>query len=126
MTWGFPQTALGLAISRMPTVQVRGTYRGEIVASWNRPRGMSLGLFLFLPHAELDRIEGGGDPFLLQHEFGHAVQSAVLGPLYLPVVGLASAAWSNLPALQRWRTARDYDYYDFIVEKSASRLGGIR
>ena len=125
-TWGLPQTALGLAVSRMPSVRVRGAYRSEIVASWQRPQAMSLGLFIFIPDVELKRIEGGGDPFLLKHEYGHAVQSAILGPLYLPLVGIPSALWSNLPSLRRWRAKAGYGYYDFLVEKSASHLGGIR
>ena len=125
-TWGLPQTALGFAVSRAPSVRVRGTYRSEIVASWQRPQAMSLGLFIFMPDAELKRIEGGGDPFLLNHEYGHAVQSAILGPLYLPLVGIPSAIWSNLPALRRWRANTGYEYYDFLIEKSASHLGGIR
>lgn len=87
---------------------------------------MSLGLFIFIPDAALERIESGGDPFLLKHEYGHAVQSAILGPLYLPLVGVPSAIWSNVPALRRWRQNAGYEYYDFLIEKSASHLGGIR
>lgn len=125
-TWGLPQTALGFAVSRAPSVRIRGRYRSEIVASWKRPQAMSLGLFIFIPDSELERVQGGGDSFLLKHEYGHAVQSAILGPLYLPLVGLPSVVWSNLPTLRRWRENAGYGYYDFLIEKSASHLGGIR
>ena len=67
--------------------------------------------------------EGGWSAFVLKHEYGHAVQSAILGPLYLLVVGVPSLIWSNLPALKRWRMRTGYDYYRFVVERTASWLG---
>lgn len=46
---------------------------------------MSLGLFIFM--------FGGryiGDEETLKHEYGHSIQSKILGPLYLIVIGLPS------------------------------------
>lgn len=126
LTWGMPQTVAGfLVASRMPG-QPRGSYRGERIVYWKRDKGMSLGLFLFLPESERARIQDGQATFLLKHEYGHAVQSALLGPLYLPVVGLSSLAWSNVPALESWRERHGCDYYDFVTERTASFLGGAR
>ena len=125
-SWGAPQTLLGLAVRLRQGDVPLGCYRGEVVVYWHRPAGMSLGLFLFLPEAERAGVEAGTITFLLKHEYGHAVQSALLGPLYLPVVGLPSLAWSNVPALRRWRGETGFDYYGFPIERAASFLGGVR
>ena len=61
---------------------------------------------------------------ILRHEYGHSIQSLVLGPLYLFVVGLPSILWCRVPALGKsWRSGRR-SYYSFITERSADRLGG--
>ena len=61
---------------------------------------------------------------ILRHEYGHSIQSLILGPLYLFVVGLPSILWCRVPALGKsWRSGRR-SYYSFFTERSADRLGG--
>ena len=66
---------------------------------WNGDAGVSLGKFIFVPKS------AGKDPseFLLNHEYGHTIQSLILGPLYLPLIGAPSFAWNRLAFFERRR-----------------------
>jgi len=114
-TWGIAQTLVGLAVFIVFARNPHFAHHGAIVTTWESRRGVSLGLFLFVPDPVDDQ--------LLVHEYGHAVQSLVLGPLYLPIVGIPSLIWAKLPALNRRRGTRGTSYYDFGPERNASALG---
>ena len=61
---------------------------------------------------------------ILRHEYGHSIQSMILGPAYLPVVGIPSILWCRVPSLGRsWRSGKR-SYYSFFTERSADRFGG--
>lgn len=72
--WGFPQTFLGFAVFLCNLKQHHYGYHGTVVTEWKHRTGLSLGLFLFVP-------EGAEGKDFLVHEFGHTVQSVLLGPL---------------------------------------------
>lgn len=74
--------------------------------------GVSLGNYIFLSEKS-----GLREP-VYDHEFGHCIQSRILGPLYLPIVGLCSGLHCMLHK-------RTNNYYDFWTEKWANKLGGI-
>lgn len=143
-TWGFPQSALGALLAASVRGAARSSYRGAVVTYWRREAGLSLGMFIFLPEAcRLDdaslmrdtargNAESGDVPpvsssamrarELHHHEYGHTIQSLVLGPLYLPVVGIPSLVWAGFPPVARkWRTGAR-GYYSFVTERSADRL----
>ena len=65
------------------------------------------------------------DDRLLVHEYGHTIQSLVLGPLYLPIIGLPSVIWLNSARLARRRRERHLSYYAFFTERSANSLGEL-
>lgn len=65
----------------------------------------------------------GIDQRLLVHEYGHTVQSLILGPLYLPVIGLPSVIWLNTPTFAARRRRERLSYYSFFTERSANWLG---
>ncbi len=112
-TWGLVQTLAGLVVFLSCPGCRHSFHRGTVVTAWRRPDGLSLGLFIFVPEGE--------DPRLLRHEYGHTLQSLLLGPLYLPVIGLPSlirAAW-------RRGRRRGRSYYDFYTERWADRWGGV-
>lgn len=128
-TWGLLQTAAGAAVFLVYRKCPHFFYHGSVVTEYPLPSSLSLGLFIFLtdrpprdrrgqiPHGEISRR-------LLVHEYGHTVQSLLLGPLYLPVAGLPSALWANLPCCQRiWRG--DVSYFSFFIEKTANSLGEL-
>lgn len=64
----------------------------------------------------------------VKHEHGHQVQSRILGPLYLILVGISSAIFNNLwdrIAHRKWPAAkRTKWYYSRYPEKWADKLGG--
>lgn len=113
-TWGFPQTLLGFLIYLRCSGKPREVYHGCIVTHWNNRGSMGMGMFLFL---------GRDDPQVRVHEFGHSVQSLFLGPLFLPVMGIPSILWCNLPFCRRLRKDKHISYYRFYTESNANRLG---
>ena len=57
------------------------------------------------------------------HEYGHTIQSLILGPLYLFVIGAPSLLWAGIPAFGRMRRRRQMSYYRFYPERWANHLG---
>ena len=113
-TWGFPQSLLGLILCCIHRNCPRSTYRGCIVTHWAIRGSLGVGMFLFL---------GCDDPQVRVHEFGHAVQSLFLGPLFLPLIGLPSFLWCNLPAFRRMRKEKGISYYRLYTESTANVMG---
>lgn len=61
-----------------------------------------------------------------RHELGHAEQSRLLGPLYLPIVGIASSARAVYAFAYRELTGRKWHgYYAGFPERWADELGGV-
>ncbi|MBO5514036.1 MAG: hypothetical protein J5961_05570 [Mogibacterium sp.] len=113
-TWGLPQTLLGSAVYLAHRKDKHGKFGNAKVTYWNRPEGLSLGKFIFVP------AKGTS---LLDHEYGHTIQSLILGPAYLPLVGLPSLLWNRLPYFRNKRKNTGRDYYSVIFEKTANKLG---
>lgn len=126
-TWGLLQTAAGAVVFLRYRHCLHFLYHGAVVTVYPLYSSLSLGPFIFLtdkppgdrrgqvPYEEIPRR-------LLVHEYGHTVQSLLLGPLYLPLAGLPSALWANLPRYQRkWRV--NVSYFSFFIERSANFLG---
>lgn len=120
-TWGFPQSLLGLIYRLVYKNCPRTEYRGTIVTHWPKSGSMGVGMFLFLG------TNGGAEhkAQVLVHEFGHSVQSLILGPLFLPIMGIPSFLWANLPLCRRLRNEKGISYYKFYPERNANRLGQL-
>lgn len=56
----------------------------------------------------------------VKHELGHTIQSKILGPLYLIVIGIPSITYCGLRRL--FPLLRKKNYYDFYTEKWANNL----
>ena len=115
-TWGFPQSLLGLILCLIHRNRPHSVYRGCIVTRWPVRGSLGVGMFLFL---------GCDDPQVRVHEFGHAVQSLILGPLFLPLIGLPSFLWCNLPVFRRLRREKGISYYCLYTESTANKLGSL-
>lgn len=124
-TWGLPQNLVGALL--LPILRgERYRFHGAVVTVYNNVRflsnrdGFSLGSFIFIPRgwSEYDREH------LRVHEYGHSVQSLILGPLYLPAVALPSVIWVRVYAKRRavYRS-RAVEYTDRFPENWADRLG---
>ena len=55
------------------------------------------------------------------HERGHSIQSMILGPLYLLVIGLPSLIWAAW-----WNDSRGVSYSSFYTERWADKLGDVK
>ena len=117
LTWGFPQTAVGFVMWLYHCARKRQhfPFKGALGTFWDRDDGVSLGMFIFVPR--------DADAHMIVHEYAHTIQSLMLGPLYLPVVGLCSMIWNRNPAAGRgWRSGKS-SYYDFFTERWAESIG---
>lgn len=126
-TWGLLQTVLGTAVFLRYQSCPHSRFHGAVVTVYPLYSSLSLGPFIFLS-GKPPRDRSGHIPDqeildrLLVHEYGHTIQSLILGPLYLPVIGLPSLLWAQLPACQRkWQGK--VSYFSFFTEKSANFLG---
>ena len=124
-TWGLPQNLAGLLL--LPILRgKRHRFHGALVTVYRSKKwlsntsGFSLGTFIYIPEtwSEHDKKH------LAVHEYGHTVQSLILGPLYLPVVALPSVIWSRRYVRHaRAYRSRGVGYTDRFPENGADRLG---
>ena len=56
----------------------------------------------------------------VKHELGHTIQSKILGPLYLIVIGIPSITYRSLRRL--FPSLRRKNYYNFYTERWANSL----
>ena len=56
----------------------------------------------------------------VKHELGHTIQSKILGPLYLIVIGIPSITYCGLRRI--FPSLRKKNYYNFYTEKWANNL----
>ena len=89
---------------------------------------MSLGSHIFLPNARFFYYDPEKatewQQNYIKHEYGHSVQSAYLGPLYLFVIGIPSLIWAG--CFDSWREKHNKSYYWFYTESWADKLGGAK
>lgn len=128
IAWELPQTSLGLMNLGLETVRggiARITYEHErVFVELRGSRAISLGQFVFW--STIDSPFVRVTPHNKEHEYGHARQSRMLGPLYLPVVGVPSTLRVAYAAAQYAITRRPWEgYYDGFPENWADRLGGV-
>ena len=116
-TWGAPQTLAGLLLWLWGRAHgwPRRVFGGAFASAWGGAAGLSLGLFVFVPALPGTAAQAQ----LLRHEYGHCLQSLLLGPFYLPVIALPSAVWFHLPALRRLRCEKGVPYGAFYTERWA-------
>ena len=129
-TWGFIQTLLGSVVFLAHIKEKHYFYHGAIITEWAGKSSISLGMFVFVTR----------DPFfyeklkenynkeelskrLLVHEYGHTIQSLILGPLYLIIIGIPSTIWGFSPTLSKKRKSEQISYFSFFTEKWANSLG---
>ena len=112
-TWGIIQNVIGLLLFliTLPKREIR-MFNGAIVSRWNVRGSMSLGMFIFL---------GRDDIRIIVHEYGHSIQSIILGPFYLLIIGIPSYLWCNV--FRKYRKNNGIKYCEFYPERWANILG---
>jgi hypothetical protein len=124
--WQLPQNLLGLAflcITRKKEKYHEGM--GRWFYTYSAPRyipGASLGDFIFLHNSRNWNLLDN------RHEFGHSMQSRMLGPLYLILIAIPSAGgnmWDRIFHRKWDKVRREKWYYGLPWEAWADRLGGV-
>ncbi len=120
LSWGLLQNIVGFLCFLLALITRRARsvriFHGAVVTNWTLRSSMGMGLFVFFGHGRSSRAGQ-----ILVHEYGHTLQSAVLGPFFLPLVGLPSLIWAAAYGHRRRR--RGSSYYQFYTEKWASAWG---
>ena len=127
-TWGILQTMLGFVVFLMHYNNKHFCYHGAIITVWEPKTSVSLGLFVFVTSEPYFAKKYEGEisaeelsKRLLVHEYGHTIQSLILGPLYLIVIGISSTLWGFLGGKKR--RDEQVPYGAFFTEKWANQLG---
>lgn len=131
-TWGCIQNLIGIVVCLIHIKKKHYFYRGNIVTKWNTLSGMSLGMFIFTADDNNDDLipyAGGTKQELIAyasritvHEYGHTIQSMLLGPFML-IPGIISVVWGSMKRYERLRNEYGVPYTFCWVESWASRLG---
>jgi len=122
--WQLPQNLLGLLLlaiyGRVIPIDFRGDlWRSRLPSSmiyfvYGFHGGIALGRYVLLSGYYSTAYD------VWAHERGHSIQSMILGPLYLFVIGLPSLLWAAW-----WNKDRNVSYYWFYTERWADYLGGV-
>lgn len=116
-TWGNMQTVAGFVLYLWYIRCPHTYYRGSVMTTcpptfW----GLSLGMFIFVPDVP------NKEEYAV-HEYGHALQSLLLGPLYIFLIGIPSITWGRIPCFVKLRQEKNILYTSFYCEKWASDWG---
>lgn len=122
-TYGLLQNIAGLCM--LAIYKAKGSksewYHNALITYIDKKNfgGVSLGMFIFIT----DKAEGDKLNDYRIHEFGHTVQTMILGPLWLLVIAFPSFIWCGLPALNKWRKDNDISYYWLYCEGWSNLCG---
>ena len=130
LVWEAPQSVLGLlflaCVAAGRRVASAKWVGARLLVEMRIRIGVSLGLFVFWFPGRAGEMRPG-TPTVLRHELGHAFQSRMLGPLFLPAIGLPSilragyGLWRNRPGRPPW-----LGYFDGYPERWANRVATRR
>ena len=122
-TWGLAQNLVGLiAFLALSKKYRHEKFENAFVTFVDTEKpfgGISLGIFIFVNGKRKD--EWLHDTCV--HEYGHTIQSLVLGPVWPFVIALPSVIWCNFPPLTRYRKEKDVSYYALYCEGWANVWG---
>lgn len=114
--WQLPQNIVGIIILLFIQGEKRHKFQDITYYYYNSfPGGISLGNYLIL---------GNNNHQAIKHEYGHAIQSRILGPLYLIMIGIPSLIWTGLYGTIIPETKNGY--YKFYTERWADKLMNIQ
>ena len=128
--WQLPQNIVGLVLLLVykPDVKLIAENGNYVYFSKYMPGGISLGKYSIIDKDYYIYYAKNNDEKALEldvtkHEaLGHGTQSKILGPLYLPIVGLQSIIWAWL-----YGSVIPYSkngYYKFWTENGQIKLEG--
>lgn len=122
-TWGVLQTLVGFVIFlihvRKRHIWINGSVITEIPGRWG---GISIGMFAFVDYMPIGEAAYQDDT--VRHEYGHTIQSMILGPLWVLVIGLPSLIWAG--CFDDYRVKHNRSYYWLYTERWADYCGGVK
>ena len=116
--WQLPQHIValiyfGYLVMMCKDLGVDSRYKQAIVIPCIMRGAVTLGNYVFVGlNSEYKKT--------IKHELGHTIQSKILGPLYLIVIGIPSITYCGLRRL--FPSLRKKNYYDFYTERWANNL----
>lgn len=116
--WQLPQHLLailyiGYLVMMSKDLGVDSRYKQAIVIPCVMRGAVTLGCYVFVGlNSEYRKT--------VKHELGHTIQSKILGPLYLIVIGIPSITYCGLRRI--FPSLRKKNYYDFYTERWANNL----
>lgn len=116
--WQLPQHLLailyiGYLVMICKDLGVDSRYKQAIVIPCVMRGAVTLGCYVFVGlNSEYRKT--------VKHELGHTIQSKILGPLYLIVIGIPSITYCGLRRI--FPSLRKKNYYAFYTEKWANNL----
>ena len=99
----------------------RRKFRNAFVFRWKRRESMATGCLIFL--GEGTAMPGPWQERILTHEYGHTIQSIILGPLFLFFIAIPSSVWCRSERLKKYRERTGTSYYSLYTEAWADSLG---
>jgi hypothetical protein len=119
-TWGLPQSLIGFFVYLANAGNGKEKFRCAFIArNGGNFGGISLGAFIVVN----GKYVGEKKKRTEIHEYGHTIQSLILGPLYLLIIGIPSAVWCNAKRFIEKRKKENISYFSFSPEKWADILG---
>ena len=113
--WQLPQNLLGLLFLLFIKGEKKHTLNGiAFYYAKNFDGAISLGKYI---------ISSSRYEKTIKHEYGHCIQSKMLGPLYLIVIGIPSITWAAMYGTIIKKKLNGY--YRFYTEKWADKLGKV-
>lgn len=117
--WELPQNIIGAIVKAVSNAKFCTTYEDVNVYTWNMMAGLSLGKYIFTPfeekHMKFNYVKEH-----VRHEYGHCLQSRMLGWFYPIIISLPSLLWAA-----SFDPEEGVSYYSFYTERWADRLAGI-
>ena len=116
--WQLPQHLLailyiGYLVMMCKDLGIDSRYKQAIVIPCVMRGAVTLGCYVFVGlNSEYRKT--------VKHELGHTIQSKILGPLYLIVIGIPSITYCGLRRI--FPSLRKKNYYDFYTERTANYL----
>ncbi len=122
-TYGIAQNLIGIVM--FAVYKAKGAksemFHGAVITYIDKKNfgGVSLGMFIFINA----KRQGDSLHDIKIHEYGHTVQTMILGPLWLFVIAVPSMIWCNVPYFVRMRKEKNVSYYRAYCEGWANICG---
>lgn len=118
--WQLPQHLLAMILIGIYSIKIKHITKHEksnVFFIEGFPAGISLGKYIIINFSLMSSNT------VVKHEYGHSIQSKILGPLYLLIVGLPSITFNVLTRLGKLDRRT---YYNRFPENWADKLGGVK